>query len=61
MKLALDQGYATVYATTVAAAGILERLGWEFIKTVVHSDGQLAVYRCDLEVRLADSHQRQGP
>jgi len=48
MKLALDQGYETVYATTVAAAGILERLGWEFIKTVTHSDGQLALYRYEL-------------
>ena len=48
MKLALDQGYETVFATTVAAAGILERLGWEFIKTVIHSDGQLALYRCKL-------------
>jgi len=45
MKLALDQGYETVYATTVVAAGILERLGWEFIKTVIHQDGQLALYR----------------
>jgi RimJ/RimL family protein N-acetyltransferase len=48
MQLALDQGYATVYATTMAAAGILERLGWEFIKTVTHRDRQLALYRCDL-------------
>jgi RimJ/RimL family protein N-acetyltransferase len=48
MKLALDQGYETVYATTVAATGILERLGWEFIKTVVHQDGQTALYRCKL-------------
>ena len=48
MKLALDQGYETVYATTVVAAGILERLGWEFIKTVIHEDGQLALYRCKL-------------
>jgi len=48
MKLAHDQGYATVYATTVAAAGILERLGWEFIKTVIHSDRQLGLYRCEL-------------
>ena len=48
MKLALDQGYETVFATTVAAAGILERLGWEFIKTVIHKDGQLALYRCKL-------------
>jgi len=48
MQLALNQGYETVYATTVVAAGILERLGWEFIKTVVHEDGQLALYRCKL-------------
>lgn len=48
MKLALDQGYETVYATTVVAAGILERLGWQFIRTVVHSDGRLSLYRCDL-------------
>jgi len=48
MKLALDQGYETVYATTVVAAGILEHLGWEFIKTVIHQDGQLALYRCKL-------------
>ncbi len=48
MKLAREQGYETVFATTVAAAGILERLGWEFIETVVHQDGQLALYRCKL-------------
>ena len=48
MQLALDQGYETVYATTVVAAGILERLGWKFIKTVTHQDGQLALYRCKL-------------
>ena len=48
MKLALDQGYETVYATTVVAAGILEHLGWEFIKTVIHSEGQLSLYRCKL-------------
>lgn len=48
MKLALDQGYETVFATTVVAAGILERLGWEFIKTVTHQDGQLALYQYKL-------------
>ena len=48
MKLALDQGYEAVFATTVVAAGILERLGWEFVKTVIHQDGQLALYRCKL-------------
>jgi RimJ/RimL family protein N-acetyltransferase len=48
MKLALDQGYETVFATTVVAAGILERLGWEFIKTVIHQDEELSLYRCKL-------------
>jgi GNAT superfamily N-acetyltransferase len=48
MKLALDQGYETVFANTVVAAGILERLGWEFVKTVIHQDGQLSLYRCKL-------------
>jgi hypothetical protein len=48
MKLALAQGYDTVYATTVAAAGILEGLGWEFVKTVIYQGGQQAMYRCKL-------------
>jgi len=48
MKVALDQGYKTVFATTVVAAGILERLGWEFVQTVIHEDGPLALYRCKL-------------
>lgn len=48
MQLARDQGYEAIYATTVAAAGILESLGWEFIQTVVHQDGALALYKCML-------------
>lgn len=48
MKLALEQGYEMVFATTVNAAGILERLGWEFLETVIHGDEQLALYRCKL-------------
>jgi RimJ/RimL family protein N-acetyltransferase len=48
MRLALDQGYETVFATTVSAARIFERLGWQFAKTVVHSDGPLSLYRCKL-------------
>jgi RimJ/RimL family protein N-acetyltransferase len=48
MKLASDQGIETIYATTVSAAGILERLGWEFVKTIIHDDGQLALYKCKL-------------
>jgi RimJ/RimL family protein N-acetyltransferase len=48
MQVAREQGYNTVFATTLAAAGILERSGWEFIKTVVHQDGQTALYQCKL-------------
>ena len=48
MQLAHKQGYKTVYATTVVAAGILERLGWEFLKTVAHEDEELPLYRCKL-------------
>lgn len=48
MKVAREQGYNTVFATTTAAAGILERLGWEFLQTVVHADGQTALYQCKL-------------
>lgn len=48
MKLARDQGYTAISATTVKAAGILERLGWEFIKTVQYPDGEVSLYRCKL-------------
>lgn len=48
MQLARDQGYEFVYATTEAAAGILERLGWEFLQTVMYQDGPTALYRCKL-------------
>ena len=48
MKLALDQGYKAVFATTVAAAGILEHLGWEFVKTVTYEEAKEALYRCKL-------------
>jgi len=48
MELARNHGYKTVFATTVVAAGILESLGWEFIKTVIHQGGELSLYRCEL-------------
>ena len=48
MQLAHKQGYETVFATTVVAAGILERLGWEFLKAVVHEDEELSLYCCKL-------------
>lgn len=45
MQVALEQGYQTVFATTVVAAGILERLGWRFLKTVTYQDGELGLYQ----------------
>ena len=48
MQVAREHGYTSVYATTVAAAGILERLGWEFLHTVVEQDGPTALYHCKL-------------
>lgn len=44
MNLARDLGYARVFATTVTAVGILESLGWEFIKTVRYEDGPQRLY-----------------
>ena len=48
MQLAHKQGYETVFATTVVAAGILKRLGWEFLQTFVHEGEELSLYRCKL-------------
>ena len=48
MQLAHKQGFETVFATTVVAAGILKRLGWEFLKTFVHEGEELSLYRCKL-------------
>lgn len=49
MNVAREQGYAQVYATTVTARGILERLGWKLVQTVAHGDEQLLLYGCTLE------------
>lgn len=48
MKLAREQGYTEISATTVKAAGILESLGWEFIKKVQYPDGKVSLYICKL-------------
>jgi RimJ/RimL family protein N-acetyltransferase len=48
MQMAREQGYETVFATTVAAAAILERLGWEFLQTVGYQEGPTGLYRCRL-------------
>lgn len=51
MNVAREQGYEQVYATTVTARGILERLGWKLVQTVAHGDEQLLLYGCTLEAR----------
>ena len=56
MNVAREQGYKRVYATTVTARGILERLGWKLVQAVAHSDQQLALYRCELEERGPARH-----
>lgn len=48
MDLAREQGCPRVYAATVTAQGILERLGWQRIRTVTHGGEQTVLYRCDL-------------
>jgi GNAT superfamily N-acetyltransferase len=48
MDVAREQGYESVFATTVLAGGILRRLGWEFVRSVAHDDEQLDLYRKDL-------------
>lgn len=48
MKVAQDQGYERVYATTVTERGILERLGWKLVRSVSHGGEQLYLYQCEL-------------
>jgi predicted N-acetyltransferase YhbS len=45
MDVARRQGFEVVYATTVMAAGILERLGWVVVKELAHDGEQLTLYR----------------
>ncbi|HMO57656.1 MAG TPA: GNAT family N-acetyltransferase [Roseiflexaceae bacterium] len=48
MQLARQQGYERVYATTITARGILERLGWKLIEVVSHNSEQLLMFCCEL-------------
>jgi N-acetylglutamate synthase-like GNAT family acetyltransferase len=51
MRVARDQGCEKVYATTVAARGILIRLGWKMVEEVVHDGEELTLYRYHLKDR----------
>lgn len=48
MDQARSLGHHEVFATTVHARGILERLGWEPVRTIEHEDEVLTLYRCQL-------------
>ncbi len=45
MDAARKQGHAAVYATTVTAGGILQRLGWAPVKSITHNEELLTLYR----------------
>ena len=47
--LAADLGYAEVFATSGPASSILEYLGWQQLKTVVHGDEVLGMWRKKIE------------
>jgi hypothetical protein len=49
MKVAREEGYKIIYATTVAARSILERLGWTLVENVLHDNEQLGLYRYELQ------------
>lgn len=49
MKVAEEQGYARVYATTAAARGILERLGWQQLQVALPDDDHGLLYRFEFE------------
>jgi predicted N-acetyltransferase YhbS len=48
MDVAREQGYERVYATTVKARGILERLGWKLVMELQHEDESLLLFECEL-------------
>jgi N-acetylglutamate synthase-like GNAT family acetyltransferase len=47
MNEARKQGYAKIFAATVSAGGILERLGWKLVQEVSHGNEQSRLYSCD--------------
>lgn len=46
MEVARTQGFASLYAGTATADGLLVRLGWEPLKTLQHEDERLTIYVC---------------
>jgi GNAT superfamily N-acetyltransferase len=48
-RLVSDLGYAEVYATSGPASSILERLDWQQLKTLLHGDEDLGMWRKKIE------------
>jgi predicted N-acetyltransferase YhbS len=49
MNLARQQSYERVYAISVAAGGILKRLGWRQVRSILHGEEKLLLYSLILE------------
>jgi RimJ/RimL family protein N-acetyltransferase len=52
MATADELGIQTLYATTHVAGGILKRLGWKQLGSVLHDEEQIALYQCTLNDTL---------
>ena len=50
MQLAARLNYPVIYATTNTARGIVERLGWERMETVVHHGEEIGLYQKELGI-----------
>lgn len=48
MELARSLGHHEVFATTAHARGVLERLGWEAMRTFEHDGEMLTLHRCEV-------------
>ncbi len=55
-RLAAEQGYLEVFATSGPASGILERLGWQQLKMVIHGDELLGMWRKNIENSSEHTH-----
>jgi GNAT superfamily N-acetyltransferase len=51
MNVAREQGYERIYAATIRARGILERLGWDQVQAISIGDEQSVLYSIEFEMR----------
>jgi GNAT superfamily N-acetyltransferase len=48
MKVAREQGYQTIYTTTVTASSILEHLGWKWLRNISHENEHVGLYSFEI-------------